>query len=77
MFGGRIEMPLEEFNAMKNKIDEYEKIINNISKETSACKEENEKLKEILSEVFSMNAIDRLTDWNKVKSKLEPLLKTK
>ena len=32
MFGGRIEIPLEEFNAMKSKIDDFEKVLNNVSK---------------------------------------------
>jgi hypothetical protein len=75
MFGGRIEMPLEEFNAMKSKIDEFEKVLNSISGETAKYKEENEELKEFLDEIRSMSALDRLTSWYKLNSKFDKFLK--
>jgi len=75
MFGGRIEMPLEEFNAMKSKIDEFEKVLNSISGEATKYKEENEDLKEFLDEIRSMSALDRLTSWYKLNSKFDKFLK--
>ncbi len=70
-------MPLVEFNAMKSKIDEFEKVLNSMSKEASKYKEESEKAKELLVEIYSMSALDRFTEWHKVKEKLEKFLKIK
>lgn len=77
MSSGRIEMPLEEFNAMKSKIDEFEKVLNSMSKEASIYKEESEKAKDLLVDIYSMTLMDRLTGWKKVKEKLGEFLKIK
>ena len=77
MSSGRIEMPLEEFNAMKSKIDEFEKVLNSMSKEASIYKEESEKAKELLVDIYSMTLMDRLTGWKQVKEKLGEFLKIK
>ena len=77
MSSGRIEMPLEEFNAMKSKIDEFEKVLNSMSKEASIYKEESEKAKDLLVDIYSMTLMDRLTGWKKVKEKLGKFLKIK
>ena len=77
MSSGRIEMPLEEFNAMKSKIDEFEKVLNSMSKEASIYKEESEKAKDLLVDIYSMTLMDRLTGWKQVKEKLEKFLKVK
>ena len=75
MFGGRIEIPLEEFNAMKSKIDDFEKVLNNVSKEAAKYKEENEELKLFLEDIRSMSALDRFSSWYKLKEKFEKFLK--
>ena len=75
MFGGRIEMPLEEFNAMKSKIDEFEKVLNSISGEAAKYKELNEEMKSLLGEISAMTIADRFTSWFKMKEKIDKFLK--
>ena len=75
MFSGRIEMPLEEFNAMKSKIDEFEKVLNSISGEAAKYKELNEEMKSLLEEISAMTIADRFTSWLKMKEKIDKFLK--
>ena len=75
MFSGRIEMPLEEFNAMKSKIDEFEKVLNSISGEAAKYKELNEEMKSLLEEISAMTIADRFTSWFKMKEKIDKFLK--
>ena len=75
MFRGRIEMPLEEFNAMKSKIDEFEKVLNSISGEAAKYKELNEEMKSLLEEISAMTIADRFTSWFKMKEKIGKFLK--
>ena len=71
MSSGRIEMPLEEYNAMKAKIEEFEKELNELSKETSKYKKENEFMKDILSEITEMKIFERIFSWNNLKKSIE------
>jgi hypothetical protein len=71
MSTGRIEMPLEEYNAMKAKIEEFEKELNELSKETSKYKKENEVMKDILSEITEMKIFERIFNWNNLKKSIE------
>ena len=71
MSTGRIEMPLEEYNAMKAKIEEFEKELNELSKETSKYKKENEVMKDILSEITEMKIFERIFSWNNLKKSIE------
>jgi hypothetical protein len=71
MSSGRIEMPLEEYNAMKAKIEEFEKELNELSKETSKYKKENESMKDILSEIIEMKMFERIFSWNNLKKSIE------
>ena len=64
-------MPLEEYNAMKAKIEEFEKELNELSKETSKCKKENEVMKDILSEITEMKIFERIFSWNNLKKSIE------
>ena len=75
MSNGRIEIPLDEYNAMSAKIKEHEKIINDMSHEASRFKEENEALRDLLTEISGMNSLDRIMQWGKIKEKIETLLK--
>ena len=68
-------MPLEEFNAMKSKIDEFEKVLNSISGEAAKYKELNEKMKSLLEEISAMTIADRFTSWFKMKEKIDKFLK--
>lgn len=63
-------MPIEEYNSMKSKIEEYEKIINNISKDASRFKEENETLKSLLIEIGELDLFERTFSWKETKSKI-------
>jgi hypothetical protein len=71
MSTGRIEMPLEEYNAMKAKIEEFEKELNELSKEASKYKKENEVMKDILSEITEMKIFERIFSWNNLKKSIE------
>jgi hypothetical protein len=75
MSNGRIEIPLDEYNAMSEKIKEHEKVINSISHEASNFKEENEALRDLLTEIHGMNSFDRVTQWANIKRKIEGFLK--
>lgn len=75
MSKGRIEIPLEEYNTMCDKIKEHERIINDMSHETSKFKEENEALRDLLTEISGMDSLDRVMQWGKIKEKIETLLK--
>ena len=58
MSNGRIEIPLSEYNTMGNKIKEHERIINELSREASKFKEENEALRDFLAEIAEMGKIE-------------------
>ena len=75
MSNGRIEIPLDEYNIMSQKIKEHEKVINSISHEASILKEENEALRDLLNEIHRMNLFDRVTQWANIKRKIEGFLK--
>lgn len=75
MSKGRIEIPLEEYNTMCDKIKEHERIINDMSHEASRFKEENEALRDLLTEISGMDSLDRVIQWGKIKEKIETLLK--
>ena len=75
MSSGRIEMPLEEYNGMKSKIDEFEKILNKTSKDASKHKEENELMKKLLSEISIMKVSERIFNWEDIKEKIDEILK--
>lgn len=75
MSKGRIEIPLEEYNTMCDKIKEHERIINDMSHEASRFKEENEALRDLLTEIHGMNSFDRVTQWANIKRKIEGFLK--
>ena len=74
MSNGRIEIPLEEYNGMKSKIDEFEKILNNTSKEAAKYKEENELIREFLENIQEVTFYQRVFKWNNVKDKINNFL---
>jgi hypothetical protein len=74
MSNGRIEIPLEEYNGMKSKIDEFEKILNNTSKEAAKYKEENELIREFLENIQEVTFYQRVFNWNNVKDKINNFL---
>jgi len=76
MSNGRIEIPLDEYNAMSAKIKEHEKIINDMSHEASKFKEDNEALRGLLYEIDKMNSFDRVTQWGDIKRQIAELLKS-
>ena len=74
MSSGRIELPLEEYNSMKSKIEEYEKTISSISKDITRYKEENKEMKSFISEVMDAKASERIFSWENFKEKSETFL---
>jgi hypothetical protein len=74
MSNGRIEIPLDEYNSMKAKIDEFEKILNNTSKEAAKYKEENELIREFLENIQEVTFYQRVFNWNNVKDKINNFL---
>lgn len=67
-------MPIEEYNSMKQRIEEYEKIINSISKDTSKFKEENETLRSLLIEISELSASERIFSWKDIQKKINNLV---
>lgn len=74
MSNGRIEIPLEEYNGMKSKIDEFEKILNKASKEAATYKEENELIREFLEKIQEVTFYQRVFNWSNVKDKINNFL---
>ena len=74
MSSGRLELPLEEYNSMKSKIEEYEKTISSMSKDITIYKEENKEMKSFISEVMDAKTSERIFGWENFKEKAETFL---
>ena len=66
----RIEIPMSEYNALKNKIKQLESTLVDVSKEASIYKEKLEKLKGFVIDLGDESLIDRILRW---KSIIKPL----
>ena len=62
----RIEIPLKEYQGMKDKIESLEKEIANKNKELEGYKEKYSALKDILENIVETSIFERLFSWNKI-----------
>lgn len=69
----RIEIPMEEYNSLKNKIKELEVTIADVSKEASTYKEKLGILESLIMDLENEKLIDRIFFWNRI---VEPFKNT-
>lgn len=63
---GRIEIPIEEYNSLRNNSSKLEKIINSLSKENMLLKEELEKKDEFIYNIKETTIFDRIFKWKNI-----------
>ena len=68
----RIEIPIEEYQGLKNKIKSLEDALGEVSKDAALSKEKLEKIESIVMDLGEEKLIDRLFSWKKI---IEPLQK--
>lgn len=62
--GGRIEIPLEEYNSFQTEKTNLENTINSLSKENAMLKEKYEALSTILLDVKESTISERVFKWD-------------
>ena len=70
----RIEIPITEYQGMKNKIRNLENALNSVSKEAAVNKEYIEKLKMLVSDLEQEPLVTRLFTWKSVVKPFKELL---
>lgn len=70
----RIEIPIAEYQGMKNKIRNLENALNSVSKEAAVNKEYIEKLKTLVLDLESEPFLGRLFRWKSVVEPFKELL---
>lgn len=68
----RIEISLEEYNNLKNRIKVLENNIVDISKEAAEYKEKLDNMKRVLGDVVDASLTDRIFAW---KTHMQPFIK--
>ena len=71
MFSGRIEIPMDEFKGMREKIDSLEKTLASKDKEIEVLKDKNITLQNTLEDISAMSLFERIFNW---KSNVKNLL---
>lgn len=69
----RIEISIEEYNALKDKIKELESTLVDVSKETSFYKEKYKDAESLVYDLEAEGFVGRLLKWKKVISPLVTL----
>lgn len=62
----RIEIPIQEYNALKDKIKSLEETLTSVSKEASLYKEKLGKIESLVNDLEEENVINRLLFWKNV-----------
>lgn len=65
MSGGRIELPMSEYNGMKERIEELEKELMEKNKELEKCTDKLLSTQNHLDDVLSLSLIERIFKWRK------------
>lgn len=68
----RIEIPMEEYNSLKQKVRELESTLGDVSKEAALYKEKLGNLKGLIIDLENETLIDRVFHWKGV---VEPFKK--
>ena len=71
MSSGRIEIPMDEFKGMREKIDSLEKTLASKDKEIEVLKDKNITLQNTLEDISTMSLFERIFNW---KSNVKNLL---
>ena len=66
MSNGRIELPIAEYQGIKNKVKNLEDALNSVSKEAAANKEVIEQLKALVADLENEGFFNRLFGWKKI-----------
>ena len=70
----RIEIDINEFQGMKNKIRNLEEALNSVSKEAAANKEIIERMKALVIDLEDEAFFDRLFRWNSIVEPFKELI---
>ena len=70
----RIEIPLEEYQAMKSRIKSLESSLNSVSHDASVKKETLEQAKALFEDLKSETLYNRVFSWKKILTPLQKLL---
>jgi archaellum component FlaC len=62
----RIEIPMTEYNGLKNKIKQLESALVDVSKEASIYKEKLSVLESLVMDLDSEKLVDRLFSWKSI-----------
>jgi len=73
----RIEIPMDEYQGLRNKIKKLESALDSISKEAAVNKELIEKTKALVADMENEGFINRLFKWKNLVKPLSELLNGK
>ena len=62
----RIEIPMEEYNGLKDKIKQLEATISDVSKEASKYKEKIEMFKSLVMDLEDEGILNRIFGWERI-----------
>ena len=65
MSGGRIEIPMSEYNWMKERIEELEKELVDKNKELEKCTDKLLSTQIQLEDILSLSLVERVFKWKK------------
>ena len=71
----RIEIPMTEYNGLKNKIKQLESTLVDVSKEASTYKEKLGILEGLVIDLDSEKLVDRLFSWKSIIKPFKDVLK--
>lgn len=70
MSSGRIEISIEEYIVLKNKIKTLESSLIDVSKDASKYKEKSNNLESLMKDVESLTLIERVLHWKQYKEQI-------
>jgi len=71
----RIEIPMKEYNGLKNKIKSLEQTLVDVSKETALYKEKLSILESIVMDLEDEGVLNRIFSWKNIVNPFKELLK--
>ena len=73
----RIEITIEEYQGMRNKIKNLESSLNSVSQEAASNKEKIEQAKALVEDLQNESFINRLFNWKDITTPLKELFANK
>lgn len=65
MFSGRIEIPMDEYRGMKERIEELERILASKDKEMEILKDQKLTAQANLEDIASLSFVERVFSWKR------------